>query len=62
MISILVAVLVLCVLWWALTSLAAAFGLPAQIVVVLQIILVILALIWILGVFGVGPGIGLQLK
>lgn len=59
MIAIVVAVLVLCVLWWALTALAAAYGLPPQIVVVLQVGLVLLALVWILGAFGIGPGVRL---
>lgn len=44
-VSLLVLVLVLCVAWWAVTRMAAAFGLPEQITVVMQIIVVVLGLV-----------------
>lgn len=60
--SILLALIVIGVLFWAVRALSGAFGIPAPIVVVIQVILVILCLFWILGALGVGPGVGLRLS
>jgi uncharacterized membrane protein YwzB len=53
--SIILAILLVCVLWWAINALAGAFGLPAPVVVVLQVLLVVLFIIYLLSAFGAGP-------
>jgi hypothetical protein len=58
--AILVFVLVAGVLWWAINALAGAFGLPPQIVVVLQVVLVIACLIALLDYTGILGGTGLH--
>lgn len=60
--GILLIVICIGVLFWAVNALSAAFGIPAQIVVVIQVILVVLCLIWVLGAVGVGPGLGMRLS
>lgn len=48
-----VAVLILCVVYWALHKIASAFGLPAQIVVVLDVALVVIGVVYLLRLLGV---------
>lgn len=52
--SLLVVLIVIGVLFWAVRALSSAFGIPPQIVVVIQVVLVILCLIWVLSALGVG--------
>lgn len=47
-ITLIAVVAVLCFAWWAVMKLAAAFGLPAEIVVILQIIIIGAALVYLL--------------
>ncbi len=48
-------VFVLCLLlYWAAHRLADAFGAPAPVVAVLDVILVIVFVLWLLSVFGIG--------
>lgn len=54
LISILVVVLVLCLFFWGLRTLAAAFGLPKQIEAVITVLIVILAILWLVsGIAGI---------
>ena len=53
--SFLVVVLILCVVYWAVHTLAATCGLAPQIVVVIDVILVIVAIWWLLGLLGAVP-------
>lgn len=58
-VSLIVAVIVIGVLWWAVNALAGAFGLPAPIIVVLHVVVVLLALIYFLRTVGyAGRGLG----
>ena len=52
-IAILVAIIVAGVAYWAIGQLGAAFSLPAPIITVAQVVVVILALVWIVQRFGV---------
>lgn len=60
LLMLIVLVLVLAVAWWAINAIAGAFGLPPQIVVVIQVLIVLLALAWLItrlggarwGIFG----------
>ena len=60
LIGLLVGVLVLCLVYWAIHKLAATFGLAPQIVVVLDIILVLVACLWLVGLAGYGPGLRIR--
>lgn len=49
---------VLGVCWWAVSALAGAFGLPAPIVTVVQVLLVVVGVCWLLQAVGwVSPGL-----
>jgi uncharacterized membrane protein YwzB len=54
-IGILVALVVLCLLWWAVTSLLAGFGVGDPIATVVKVFFVIVAILWLLSAFGLGP-------
>lgn len=51
-IDLLVLVIVLILLFWAIRTLAAAFGLPSQLVAVLNVVLTVLGVLWIMRIFG----------
>lgn len=55
LLSLVLAVLVLCVAVWAIQQLASAFGLPDQIRVVILVLIVVLFVIWIVGAFSGTP-------
>ena len=59
LVSIVIAVLILCLIYWAIHRLAAAFGLSPQIVTVLDVLLVIIAILWLIRVMGYGGRVGL---
>lgn len=51
-ISLLIAVVVMCVVWWAVSYLASVFGLPEQLKAVILVVFVILVILWLVGRFG----------
>jgi hypothetical protein len=51
-ISVLLAVLVVCVVFWAASSLLAAFTVPDPIRTVVLVLVVLVALVWLVGAFG----------
>ena len=51
-ISLIVGVILLILAFWALRTLAGTFGLPPQIVAVLNVVFVVLFVLWILQIFG----------
>ncbi len=54
--SLLVAVIVICLLFWAIQTLTAAFGVPPQVKAVLMVLLVVLVVIWLIGgLDGIAP-------
>lgn len=53
--TILFALILVGVLFWGVRAISGAFGIPPQIVVVVQVILVVLCLIWIMSALGVVP-------
>jgi hypothetical protein len=55
LIGLLVALLILCIVYWAATQLMAAFGVGDPIRTVVLVILVLIALVWLLGFVGVMP-------
>lgn len=53
LISLILVVAVLGFVWWAITTLASVFGLPAPLVAVLQVLIVLVGLLYLLKLFGV---------
>ncbi len=61
LVSLLVAVVVICLVFWAVTYLTDAFGLDARIKAVILVIMVVMICLWLLGgLTGVGPVFRLQ--
>lgn len=52
LIGLLVVFIVLLLVWWAVHRVAATFGAPAQIVVVIDVVLVVIFVLYLLRVFG----------
>lgn len=52
LLALLVGFIVLLLAWWAVTKLSVTFGIPPQVVVVIQVVLVIIAVIWLLSSVG----------
>lgn len=59
LLGLLVAVLVLCLLWWALETVTSAFGLDPRIKAVVIVLFVVIAVLWLLGFVNTGPGLRL---
>ena len=59
LVSLLIAVLVLCVVIWAVNYLMAAFSLPSQIQAVVYVLIVLFVVLWIVGLLGGGPSLRL---
>lgn len=55
-ISLLVFLIIIGCLFWAVRALAGAFGIPAPVVTVIQVVLVLIAVLWLLQGFGLTGG------
>lgn len=53
LLAVIVLVVIIGVTFWALRALSGTFGIPPQIVVVIQIVVVVLSLLWFLTAVGV---------
>jgi hypothetical protein len=62
LLTLLIFLIVIGVMFWATRAICAAFSIPAPIVSVVQVILVILAVVWLLQQLGVGGGPILRLN
>lgn len=61
LIALLVAVIVICLIWWGLSALMGAFGIGDPIATVVRVIFVVVVILWLLSAgFGMGPGIHLR--
>jgi hypothetical protein len=56
-IPIIVGLIVICLLYWAITTLMGAFGIGAPISTVVQVIFVVLVVLWLISLIG-GAGFG----
>ncbi len=56
LISLLVFLILIGLAFWAVRALSGAFGIPAPIVVVIQVVLVIVAVLWLLQNLGLMSG------
>jgi uncharacterized protein YhhL (DUF1145 family) len=54
LLSLLIFLIIVGVMFWAARALSAAFGIPAPIVVVIQVILVVICLVYLLQMLGGG--------
>lgn len=57
LIDLLLFLVIIGVAFWATQALAGAFGIPAPIVVVIQVVLVIVALVWLFQALGGGTAL-----
>lgn len=57
LISLLVVLLVFCLIYWAATRIMAAFGVGEPVHTVVIVVLVLLAVFWLLNMFGVTTGL-----
>ncbi len=60
LIGILVALVVICLIWWAIASLMGAFGVGDPIATVVKVIFVVLIVLWLVSAFGYGPALRLR--
>ena len=60
--GLLAAVVILCLVYWCVTRLMAAFGVGDPIATVVRVILVVLVILWLLSAFGLAPGLNVRLR
>lgn len=56
-VALLVALVVVCLLWWAVTRLLAAFGVGDPIATVVKVVFVVLVVLWLVSALGFGTGL-----
>jgi hypothetical protein len=62
LLGLLIGLIVICVLYWAVMRILAAFGVGEPISTVVQVILVLIVVFWLLGQFGVIGRVPLGLR
>lgn len=59
--GLLVALVVLCLCWWAITAILRAFGVGDPIATLVKVVFVVIVVLWLLSsVLGVGPSLHLR--
>lgn len=56
-VALLVALVVVCLLWWAVTRLLAAFRVGDPIATVVKVVFVVLVVLWLVSALGFGTGL-----
>ncbi len=56
-IGLVVALLVICLCWWAVTAILGAFGVGNPIATVVKVIFVVIVVLYLLQAFGLGAGV-----
>jgi predicted PurR-regulated permease PerM len=60
-IGILIALVIICLLWWAVNAILRAFGVGDPIATLVKVVFVVLVVLWLLSaVFGYGPTLHLR--
>jgi hypothetical protein len=59
-VPLLVALVVICLLWWAVTSILRAFAVGDPIATVVKVIFVVVVILWLLSALGIGTGIRIR--
>jgi hypothetical protein len=61
LIGLLIALVVICLLFWAVTAILGAFGVGDPIATVVKVIFVVVVVLWLVSAFGYGvPGLRLR--
>lgn len=60
LIGLLVALVVICLLFWAVNAILGAFGVGDPIATIVKVLFVVLVVLWLLSAFGVMPGLRLR--
>lgn len=61
LLSLLIALVVICLVWWAVTAILRAFGVGDPIATLIKVVFVVLVVLWLLStVLGYGPGLRLR--
>jgi len=60
--GLLVALVVICLLWWAVNAILRAFGMGDPIATIVKVVFVILVVLWLLNAFGIVGGPVLRLR
>jgi hypothetical protein len=56
-IGLLIALVVICLLFWAITAILGAFGVGDPIATVVKVIFVVIVVLWLVSAFGYGTGL-----
>jgi hypothetical protein len=59
-VSLLVALVVICLVFWAVNAILRAFGVGDPIATIVKVVLVVVVILWILSALGVGTGLRLR--
>ncbi len=62
LIGLLVALVIICAVFWACRAILKAFSIGDPIATVVQVILVLIVLVWLLNAFGVAGGPSIRLR
>jgi len=62
LIGLLVALVLVCLLIWAVRAILAAFNIGPPIATLVQVVLVIIVVLWLLNALGLGDGLGIRLR
>lgn len=57
LISLLVALVIVCLLWWAVTRILAAFGVGDPIATVVKVVFVVIVVLWLVSALGFSTGL-----
>lgn len=60
LIGLLIALIVICAIWWAANKIMASFGVGNPVAGIVQVAIVLVALIWLLSLFGYGSALRLR--
>lgn len=58
--GLLVALVIICLVYWAIVSILRAFGLGDPIATLVKVVFVIVIVLWLLSAFGFGTGVHLR--
>lgn len=62
LVGILVALVVICLLFWAINAMLGAFGVGEPIATVVKVVFVVLVVLWLVSALGFGVGPSLRLR
>lgn len=60
LIGLLIALIVICAVWWAAHRIMAAFGIGNPVAGIVEVVIVLVALVWLLSLFGYGSALRIR--